>query len=239
MPNTYTDIPDSWSRYLSEIIDQPYMKELNDFLQTEEKTQTVYPPSDMVYNAFKQTPFDTVKVVILGQDPYHGPGQAHGLCFSVQHGVRPPPSLVNMYKEIEQDLGHPRPSHGNLTEWAEQGVLLLNTTLTVREKEPKSHAGHGWESFTDSVIEVLNKEKEHIVFLLWGAHAQSKETLIDSDKHCILKTTHPSPFSAYRGFLGSNHFSLCNNYLVEQGQQPIDWRVTDKDENVNEQLTLF
>jgi uracil-DNA glycosylase len=185
--------------------------------------KTIYPPGGMMFNAFEKTPFDKVKVVILGQDPYHGPGQAHGLCFSVQDGVKPPPSLVNIYKEMHTDLGLPIPTTGNLTKWAENGVLLLNAILTVRAGEPASHSKIGWENFTDAVIRKLSAQKQDLVFLLWGRFAQDKQILIDATRHHILKAAHPSPFSVDKGFYGCRHFSKTNELLMKAGKAPIDW----------------
>lgn len=217
----------SWLAHLAEEFEKPSMVKLRDFLVEEKKKHVVYPPGKEIFNALDSTPFDKVKVVILGQDPYHGPGQAHGLCFSVRRGIPPPPSLVNIFKELQTDLGIPTPSHGELTSWAAQGVLLLNTSLTVRAHAPQSHSGHGWEEFTDRVIEVLNQKREHLVFLLWGSPAQRKAERVDPRSHCILKAPHPSPLSAYRGFFGCRHFSQTNAYLVSQGIQPIDWRLPE------------
>ena len=186
---------------------------------------TIYPQNSEIFNALKSTEFEDVKVVIIGQDPYHGPGQAHGLCFSVQKGVRTPPSLKNIFKELHRDLGIDIPDHGNLQPWTEQGVLLLNAVLTVQHKQAGSHAKIGWEQFTDKIISVLNQQREKIVFLLWGSYAQKKGAIIDRDKHLVLSTTHPSPFSAHRGFLGSSHFSTCNQYLEENGREEINWQI--------------
>jgi len=193
------------------------------FLVAEKRKHTVFPPGAEMFNAFALTPFDEVRVVILGQDPYHGPGQAHGLCFSVRKGVRPPPSLQNIFKELHQDLDVPRPAHGELTAWAEQGVLLLNTVLSVRAHSANSHRGQGWEQFTDRVIELLNAEREGLVFVLWGSAAGRKAEMIDDNRHLILRSPHPSPLSAYRGFFGCRHFSQINARLQRQGGAPIDW----------------
>lgn len=218
----------SWKQALRGEFDQPYMKNLGDFLRREKAAgKPIYPPGALIFNALNSTPLDRVKVVIIGQDPYHGPGQAHGLCFSVPKGVPPPPSLQNIFKELKRDLNIAPPSHGCLQSWAQQGVLLLNTSLTVEQGKAGSHADKGWQSFTDKVIEVVSQEREGLVFLLWGAHAQSKQRLIDPRKHLILKSAHPSPLSAHRGFLGNGHFSRCNRFLQEQGQTPIDWRLPD------------
>ena len=217
----------SWLEALADEFEQPYMQELRAFLQQEKKQFEVYPPGPLIFNAFNTTPLDKVKVVILGQDPYHGPGQAHGLSFSVRKGVRTPPSLVNMYQEIQNSLGIPPGRHGELTAWAEQGVLMLNTTLTVRRSQPKSHAGKGWETFTDRVIRVLDEQKQGLVFMLWGAHAKAKSALINHNKHLVLAAPHPSPYSARSGFFGCGHFAKANDYLQTQGQPPIDWRIPD------------
>jgi uracil-DNA glycosylase len=204
------------------------MGKLKAFLQ-QEKTdgKIIYPPGSLWFNAFNSTPFDKVKVVILGQDPYHGPHQAHGLCFSVLPGVQIPPSLVNIYKELETDLGIAPASHGCLDHWAEQGVLLLNATLTVEKSRAGSHQGKGWEQFTDAAVHALAEQREHLVFLLWGSYAQKKGAFIDTDKHLVLKSVHPSPLSAYRGFLGCRHFSRTNEYLIKTGQQAIDWALPE------------
>ncbi|MBL8995049.1 MAG: uracil-DNA glycosylase [Spirochaetia bacterium] len=217
----------SWLAHLAEEFEKPSMVKLREFLVEEKKKHLVYPPGKEIFNALDSTPFDQVKVVILGQDPYHGPGQAHGLCFSVRRGTPVPPSLVNIFKELQTDIGIPTPTHGELTFWAEQGVLLLNTSLTVRAHAPQSHSGKGWEEFTDRVIEVLNQKREHLVFLLWGSPAQRKAERVDPRRHCILKAPHPSPLSAYRGFFGCRHFSKTNEYLASQGIAPIDWRLPD------------
>lgn len=213
----------SWKEQLHEEFDKEYFHNLTDFVRQEYKTKQIFPPAKLIFNAFDHTPFSKVKVVILGQDPYHGDGQAHGLSFSVNDGVRTPPSLVNMYKEINRDLGLPIPKSGNLTRWAEQGVLLLNATLTVVAHNAGSHQNKGWETFTDSAIKKLASQRENIVFLLWGAYAQKKASFIDENKHLVLKTVHPSPLSAHRGFLGCGHFSETNNYLSSKGITPINW----------------
>ena len=217
-------IHESWLEVLRNEFEAPYFSALKDFLVEEKKRYQVYPPGPLIFNAFNSTPFDQVKVVILGQDPYHGEGQAHGLCFSVPHGIKPPPSLINIFKELQSDLGIPLPLHGNLQSWAAQGVLLLNATLTVRANTPLSHSGKGWEIFTDNVIRKISEKKEHVVFLLWGKHAQSKETLIDLNKHHVLKAAHPSPYSA-NGFFGCRHFSQTNELLKLHGLPEIDWRL--------------
>lgn len=204
--------------------DKPYMQSLRAFLRQEKQAgEVVYPPGGDIFHAFNATPFEQVKVVILGQDPYHGANQAHGLCFSVQSGVRVPPSLVNIYKEIERDLGIPPPPHGTLDHWARQGVLLLNAVLTVRAGQAASHQGQGWEQFTDQAIDHINRERQGVVFMLWGSYAQKKGKLIDRQRHCVLTAPHPSPLSAHRGFFGCGHFSRANQYLLQQGNAPIDW----------------
>ncbi|OEC46053.1 uracil-DNA glycosylase [Pseudomonas sp. 1D4] len=219
-----------WKEALRDEFDKPYMNALGNFLRTEKAAgKEIYPPGAMIFNALNSTPLDQVKVVIIGQDPYHGPGQAHGLCFSVQPGVAIPPSLLNIYKELKRDLNLDMPSHGYLQSWAEQGVLLLNTSLTVERGQAGSHANQGWQPFTDRVIEVVSQHQPHLVFLLWGAHAQSKQRLIDTQKHLALRSPHPSPLSAHRGFLGNGHFSRCNKFLEQHGLAPIDWRVPPLD----------
>lgn len=216
-------IEPSWQAHLQKEFDKPYFENLIAFVKQEYAHHTVYPPGRLIFNAFNLCPFDKVKVVLIGQDPYHEPGQAHGLCFSVNDGVQFPPSLNNIFKEIKDDTGADIPTSGNLTRWAEQGVLLLNATLTVREHAAGSHQKHGWEEFTDEVIRTISNEREGIVFILWGSYAQSKAQLIDSSKHFILKSAHPSPLSAYRGFFGNHHFSLTNMYLQKRGESPIKW----------------
>jgi uracil-DNA glycosylase len=216
-------IEESWKEVLASEFAHSYFMELKEFLTEEKAKYTVYPPGSKIFNAFQLTPFNEVKVVILGQDPYHGPGQAHGLCFSVPRGIVPPPSLVNIFKEIEKDMGIPIPSGGNLEKWARQGVLLLNATLTVRANQPGSHQKRGWEIFTHAVISKLSERRVGIVFLLWGKYAQEKESLIDTNKHYILKAAHPSPFSAYNGFFGCRHFSKTNEILRKHGLEEIDW----------------
>ncbi|MFJ4372041.1 uracil-DNA glycosylase [Pseudomonas japonica] len=216
----------SWKEALRAEFDQPYMHELREFLRQEKAAgKEIYPPGPLIFNALNSTPLDQVKVVILGQDPYHGPGQAHGLCFSVQPGVPTPPSLVNIYKELQRDLNIEIPRHGYLQSWAEQGVLLLNTTMTVERANAASHANRGWQHFTDRIIQVVSEQQPSTVFLLWGAHAQSKRKLIDATRHLVLTSVHPSPLSAYRGFLGCGHFSRTNAFLVQHGLSPIDWRI--------------
>ena len=216
-------IEPSWKSALDYLFEKRYFKDLVSFVKDEYATTKVYPPGKEIFNAFNHTPIDSVKVVILGQDPYHGPGQAHGLSFSVKPGVRFPPSLQNIFKEIETDLGKPMPSNGDLTRWAEQGVFLLNATLTVRAHQAASHQKMGWEEFTDEVIRKISDSREHVVFMLWGSYAQKKSILIDSSKHLVLKAPHPSPLSSYRGFFGCQHFSKANNYLISNGMKPIDW----------------
>jgi uracil-DNA glycosylase len=220
-------IEPSWKEVLKDEFTKSYFLEIVTFIKTEKALgKTIYPPGPLIFNAFNHTPFDKVKVVILGQDPYHNPGQAHGLSFSVPNGVKPPPSLVNIYKEIQTDIGVAMPAqYGNLTFWADQGVLLLNAVLTVRANEPASHSKIGWMSFTDAVIKKLSDEKEGIVFLLWGKFAQEKQALIDETKHSILKAAHPSPFSADKGFFGCRHFSKTNELLNKQGLSPINWKL--------------
>ncbi len=220
-------IEPSWAAVLKNEFTKSYFQQIVTFLKTEKAAgKTIYPPGPLIFNAFNQTPFNKLKVVILGQDPYHGAGQAHGLSFSVQNGIKPPPSLVNIFKEIQSDIGVAMPvGYGNLTRWAEQGVLLLNAALTVRANEPFSHAKFGWADFTDSVIQKISDEKKGIVFLLWGKFAQEKQVLIDETRHHVLKAAHPSPFSADKGFFGCKHFSKTNEILVKQGQPPIDWKL--------------
>lgn len=214
----------SWYAVLQLQFEAPYFAQLKEFLVAERQQYTCYPPGGKIFNAFDTTPFDKVKVVILGQDPYHEPGQAMGLCFSVPQGVQVPPSLVNIIKEINDDLGTQIPTTcGDLSGWAEQGVLLLNATLTVRAHQAGSHQRHGWETFTDAAIQALSQQRSGLVFLLWGSYAIAKKSLIDTTKHCVLTAPHPSPLSAYRGFFGCRHFSQANNYLAAHGQQPIDW----------------
>jgi len=216
-------IEEGWKSMLMDQFQAPYFRTLKEFLVEEKKSYTIYPPGNLIFNAFQRTPFDRVKVVILGQDPYHGRGQAHGLCFSVPQGIPKPPSLVNIFKELNSDLGMPIPAHGTLEKWADQGVLLINATLTVRDSQAGSHQKRGWETFTNRVIEVVSQEHSGLVFLLWGRFAQAKESLIDGDKHLILKSAHPSPLSAFNGFFGCRHFSLTNDYLVKHGKTGIDW----------------
>ena len=223
MSNPNPQIDESWKLVLKDEFESQYFKDLTDFLREEKKNFTIYPPGPQIFAAFNHTPFNRVKVVILGQDPYHGPGQAHGLCFSVPGGVQRPPSLVNIFKEIENDLGITVPETGNLTSWTNQGVLLVNAILTVRADAPASHQNKGWEKFTDAVIRNLSEKRKNLVFLLWGNYAQAKENLIDSSRHFILKAAHPSPLSAHRGFFGCRHFSKTNEILEGLGLNPIDW----------------
>jgi uracil-DNA glycosylase len=221
----------SWKQRIGDYLDRPEMLALSQFLR-EERAQgkEVYPSGPDIFNAFEHTPFDKVRVVILGQDPYHGPGQAHGLSFSVLPGVRVPPSLQNIFKEIEGSLGIPRPDHGCLTPWADRGVLLLNAVLTVEAGQAASHQGKGWEGFTDAAIDALNREREGLVFLLWGSHAQKKGQLIDETRHLVLRSVHPSPLSAHRGFLGCGHFAKANAYLESRGEVPVDWSLPPRSE---------
>ncbi|MBO9595018.1 MAG: uracil-DNA glycosylase [Niabella sp.] len=219
-------IEQSWKKELQDEFQKPYFETLAEHLKTEKQAgKTIYPAGKNIFNAFNTTPFNQVKVLLLGQDPYHGPGQAHGLCFSVQKGVPPPPSLVNIYKELHADLGVPIPKSGDLTHWAQQGVFMLNASLTVRAGEPMSHAKIGWATFTDAVIRKVSDHKQHVVFILWGRFAQEKAALIDASKHLIIKSAHPSPLSAHNGFFGSRPFSKTNEYLVAHGIDPVDWKV--------------
>jgi uracil-DNA glycosylase len=217
-------IEESWKIKLKEEFDKEYFVRLATFVKDEYKVNTVYPPASFIFNAFNLCPFEKTKAVIIGQDPYHGPGQAHGLCFSVRDGVDFPPSLVNIFKEIELDLGSKKPNSGNLERWARQGVLLLNATLTVRAHLAGSHQRKGWEEFTDAVISCINREKQNMVFFLWGAYAQKKGETIDRTRHLVLESVHPSPLSAPRGFFGNKHFSRCNDFLKSHGIDPIDWK---------------
>jgi len=216
-------IEQSWKTCLDGEFRKEYFSKLTEFVRQEYQKTTVYPRGNHIFNAFSHCPFDKVKVVLLGQDPYHEPHQAHGLCFSVQDGIPFPPSLINIFKEIESDLGKPMPKSGDLTRWADQGVLLLNATLTVRAHAAGSHQHKGWETFTDAVINRLNSERNHIVYLLWGSYAQRKGSFINSSRNLVLKSAHPSPLSAYRGFFGNRHFSQTNDYLIASGQMPIEW----------------
>ena len=223
MQKSNPQIEVSWANILQEEFEAPYFQELKQFLKEEKNKYTIYPPGNLIFNAFNNTPFNRVKVVILGQDPYHGPGQAHGLCFSVPDGIAHPPSLQNIFKEIQSDIGIPVSSKSDLTAWARQGVLLINAILTVRANEPASHQNKGWEKFTDAVIRNLSDKRKNLIFLLWGNYAQAKEALIDSNRHYILKPAHPSPLSANRGFFGCRHFSKTNEILAELGLNGIDW----------------
>ena len=218
-------ISNDWLEPLKEEFKKPYYRDLYQKVNEEYQTQTIYPSSDDLFNAFHFTPLSQVKVVILGQDPYHGEGQAHGLCFSVKKGVEIPPSLVNIYKELHDDLGCSIPDHGYLKKWADQGVLLLNTVLTVRAHQANSHRGIGWEEFTDAAIKILNEQDRPMVFMLWGSPARAKKAMLTNPKHLILETPHPSPLSAYRGFFGCRHFSKCNAFLIKNGLDPIDWQI--------------
>lgn len=221
----------SWQAPLQNEFDAPYMQALKDFLRGEkDKQKIIYPHSSNWFHALEATPLDAVKVVILGQDPYHQPGQAHGLCFSVQPGIKIPPSLMNIYKELQSDLGVRPVSHGYLESWARQGVLLLNAVLTVEDSRANAHQGKGWEQFTDKVIEIINEQRRNVVFMLWGSYAQRKGSMIDSSRHLVLKAPHPSPLSAHRGFLGCGHFSQANQYLQAHGVTPVDWQLPEQPE---------
>jgi uracil-DNA glycosylase len=231
MSNERVKLAPSWKARIGEYLERPQMQELSAFLRAEKQAgKVIYPPGPDIFAAFEHTPFDQVRVVILGQDPYHGPNQAHGLCFSVRPGVQVPPSLQNIFKEIQRDLGIAPPDHGCLTSWADRGVLLLNAVLTVARGNANSHQGKGWEGFTDAAIDALNREREGIVFMLWGSYAQRKGQLIDARRHRVLKSVHPSPLSAHRGFLGCGHFSAANAYLEEHGTAPIDWSLPARDQ---------
>jgi uracil-DNA glycosylase len=220
------DLPPSWQAILAGELEKPYFHALEAFVDAERQQQTIHPPEEDVFNAFKATPFEAVKVLLLGQDPYHGPGQAHGMCFSVRPGVKPPPSLINMYKELRDDLGCSIPRHGHLVSWAQQGVMLLNAVLTVRAGEPTSHANKGWETFTDAVIQALNERERPVVFLLWGGYAQKKKKLVTHPRHRVLMMAHPSPLSQKK-FLGSRPYSAVNQALAELGEEPIDWQIPE------------
>jgi len=222
-------LPASWMNYLGEEFEKGYMLKLKSFLKEElDKKKSIYPCDSEMFSAFNLTPLDKVKVVIIGQDPYHGPNQAHGLCFSVKPGIKPPPSLKNIYKELKSDLALEIPNHGFLESWAKNGALMLNNVLSVEHSKPASHKGQGWEIFTDRVVNILNEECNNLVFLLWGSHAQKKAVNVDRNKHLVLECSHPSPFSAHKGFLGSKHFSKANNYLVSNSVAPVDWSLPEK-----------
>jgi uracil-DNA glycosylase len=223
--NLTSHVPPGWRTILKHEFEQPYWPKLAEFVAQERQAETIYPPEDDVFNALVLTPYEQVKVFLLGQDPYHGPGQAHGLCFSVRPGVPPPPSLVNMFKELQSDLGIRPPGHGYLVDWAKQGMLMLNAVLTVRESQPNSHKGRGWERFTDAVIGAVSAKPDPVVFVLWGAYAQKKAALIDAARHTIIQSAHPSPLSARNGFFGSKPYSTINAALEASGKQPIDWRL--------------
>lgn len=223
-------LKNDWHDLLADQFEQPYYLRLRQFLINEYRTRTIYPDMYDIFNALHLTPYAETKVVILGQDPYHGPGQAHGLSFSVKLGVKPPPSLQNIFKELHDDLGCPIPDHGNLEYWARQGVLLLNTVLTVRRGQANSHRGKGWEQFTDRVIEVLNEREKPLVFILWGRNAQAKKVMIDTDRHLVIESAHPSPYSAHQGFFGSRPFSRANEFLQKNGIPPIDWAIPSRRE---------
>jgi uracil-DNA glycosylase len=216
-------IEESWKNVLQNEFNKEYFSSLVEFIKKEYQNNTIYPPGNLIFNAFNHCPFDALKVVIIGQDPYHGPGQAQGLCFSVKEGIKFPPSLINIFKEIKNDIGVEIPKTGNLERWANQGVLLLNATLTVKAHQAGSHQNKGWQKFTDSVIEIIANQKTNIVFLLWGAYAQRKAAIVNREKHLVLESVHPSPLSASRGFFGNNHFSKCNSYLEEHNLIPIQW----------------
>lgn len=216
-------IEESWKEVLGTEFEKPYFAQLTEFVRNEYSSGTVYPPAKLIFNAFDHCPFDKVKVVIIGQDPYHGAGQANGLCFSVNKGIAMPPSLVNIFKEIAADTGKPMPTDGDLTRWSDQGVLLLNATLTVRAGNAGSHQRRGWEEFTDAAIRILAEKRENLVFILWGSYAQRKGAFIDRNKHLVLTSPHPSPLSAYAGFFGNHHFTLTNDFLIKNGKEPIDW----------------
>ncbi len=228
MSSASIELEPSWKSRLGDYLQRPDMQALAAFLRTEKRSgKRIYPPGGEIFNAFAHTPFAAVRVVIVGQDPYHGAGQAHGLCFSVRPGVRTPPSLENIFREIERDVGITRPAHGCLEAWADRGVLLLNSVMTVEDGHAGSHQGKGWEGFTDAAISALNCERDGLVFLLWGAYAQRKGALVDTQRHCVLKAVHPSPLSAHRGFVGCGHFSAANQYLRARGEAPMDWSLPD------------
>ena len=235
--STTIGLEPAWNNQLGDEFKKDYMLSLREFLANrKQQGAIIYPPGSQWFAALNTTPFDQVKVVILGQDPYHGPGQAHGLCFSVLPNIKVPPSLANIYKELKSDLGIEPPSHGCLTPWAEQGVLLLNTTLTVEQGQAGSHQGKGWETLTDSIISKINDHRQGVVFMLWGSHAQKKVSMIDTERHLVLKSVHPSPLSAYRGFFGCKHFSQANSFLEQQGLESIDWRLPRHKERAQEEL---
>lgn len=221
----HLNLPESWHTALSDEFEKPYFTKLKSFLETERANHTIFPPEDDVFSAFSLTPYDEVRVFLLGQDPYHDDNQAHGLCFSVRPGIKPPPSLVNMYKELKEDLGHSIPNHGYLVPWAKQGMLMLNAVLTVRAHSPNSHKDQGWEQFTDAVIRKVNDKKEPVVFVLWGGYAQKKAKLIDASRHKVIQTAHPSPLSARNGFFGSKPYSKINELLREAGHPEINWKL--------------
>jgi uracil-DNA glycosylase len=226
-----------WHRQLSDELEKDYMRSLHEFLATrQQQGAIIYPPQSQWFAALNSTPFDKVKVVVLGQDPYHGPGQAHGLCFSVMPNIKVPPSLANIYKELKSDIGAELPNHGCLNSWAEQGVLLLNATLTVEQGLAGAHQGKGWETFTDNIIDKINDHRQGVVFMLWGSYAQKKASMIDAERHLVLQSVHPSPLSAYRGFFGCEHFSKANHYLESLGLDPVDWRLPRLKEIVQEEL---
>ena len=216
-------IEESWKNVLQDEFNKEYFSSLVEFVKGEYQKHTIYPPGNLIFNAFNHCPYDTLKVVIIGQDPYHGPGQAHGLCFSVKEGITFPPSLKNIFKEIQNDIGVDMPKSGNLERWADQGVLLLNATLTVKAHQAGSHQNKGWEKFTDSVIEIIANKKSNVVFILWGAYAQRKAAIVNREKHLVLESVHPSPLSASRGFFDNNHFSKCNSFLEKHGLTPVQW----------------
>jgi len=235
--STTIGLEPAWNNQLGDEFKKDYMLSLREFLANrKQQGAIIYPPGSQWFAALNTTPFDQVKVVILGQDPYHGSGQAHGLCFSVLPNIKVPPSLVNIYKELKSDLGIDQPNHGCLTSWAEQGVLLLNATMTVEQGQAGAHQGKGWETFTDTIINKLNQHRQGVVFMLWGSYAQKKASMIDAERHLVLQSVHPSPLSAYRGFFGCKHFSKANGYLQGQGLEPIDWQLPHQKERVQERL---
>jgi uracil-DNA glycosylase len=235
--STTIGLEPAWNNQLGDEFKKDYMLSLREFLANrKQQGAIIYPPGSQWFAALNTTPFDQVRVVILGQDPYHGPGQAHGLCFSVLPNIKVPPSLANIYKELKSDLGIDQPNHGCLTSWAEQGVLLLNATMTVEQGQAGAHQGKGWETFTDTIINKLNQHRQGVVFMLWGSYAQKKASMIDAERHLVLQSVHPSPLSAYRGFFGCKHFSKANGYLQGQGLEPIDWQLPEQKERVQERL---